>query len=446
MMPMMPVTSTRQTHDCLRAGNQPVRGLGSGQRKVLTSTYRKHRAVEFRKFLTQIDAEVPAELDVHRVLDNCGTHTKPRSSSWAAASAHRLAGGLLWLVRWSSSRVPPSAASAGWRGWPAAAVEKATDVGSRNQARGQNVAALLRGLDTSEVTYRSEAHSLAQLQGLTARIAKDGHALASEGVPLSVWGPDITTNRVSVSLTKRSERARSILDRRYESELLSVSMKPVPLARRTVDRYTDVSPYFAGDLIFRPVGGGYYEECTGGPNVTTQSGGTSYMITAAHCGPLNVTWYTNLDQEQTVGPENHRSFSNNGLDVALIKAPTAPWMWGNSTTYEVAGEVYPAKGTTVCYNGAITGLVCGVGVQKTDTCVTFGDGVAACHLTQFTKSSTTVCRPGDSGGPAGRVNKPASGQVLMAGSIVGANGTGETCWYQRIDATESAFNVKLQTG
>lgn len=314
-----------------------------------------------------------------------------------------------------------------------------------HQARGQHVAPLLKGLDTSEVAYRSEAHSLAQLQALTARIAKDEGRLASEGVALSVWGPDITTNRVRVSLTKPSGRARSILNGRYGPGILSVGMKPTPLGRRTADRYNDVSPYYAGDLIYRPVSGGY-EECTGGPNVTTQSGGTSYMITAAHCGSLNSTWYTNVNQQQTVGPMNHRSFSNNGLDVALIKTPTAAWMWDNSTTYKIAGEVYPAKGTTVCYNGAITGLVCGVGVQKTDTCVTFSDGITTCHLTQGTKSATTVCQAGDSGGPTGRVNKPASGQVLMAGSIVGATNANQTCFYQRIDATESAFNVKLQTG
>ena len=34
----------------------------------------RHRAVEFRAFLDQVEAAVPADLDVHLVLDNAATH------------------------------------------------------------------------------------------------------------------------------------------------------------------------------------------------------------------------------------------------------------------------------------------------------------------------------------------------------------------------------------
>lgn len=38
--------------------------------------YGRHRAAEFRKFLDEIEAAVPRQLEVHLVLDNCAT--RPR--------------------------------------------------------------------------------------------------------------------------------------------------------------------------------------------------------------------------------------------------------------------------------------------------------------------------------------------------------------------------------
>lgn len=83
VLPMMPAVAQRQTHDYLRAGTTSLfAALEVATGKVITSTYRKHRAIEFRKFLTVIDAEVPAEFDVHLVLDNYGTHKAPTVKKW----------------------------------------------------------------------------------------------------------------------------------------------------------------------------------------------------------------------------------------------------------------------------------------------------------------------------------------------------------------------------
>jgi len=42
----------------------------------------RHRAEEFRRFLNVIDASVPAELDVHVVLDNSCTQKTPSIQRW----------------------------------------------------------------------------------------------------------------------------------------------------------------------------------------------------------------------------------------------------------------------------------------------------------------------------------------------------------------------------
>jgi transposase len=53
--------------------------------KVIGSLHARHRAIEFKKFLARLDAEVPAELEVHLILDNYATHKIPAIQRWLAA-------------------------------------------------------------------------------------------------------------------------------------------------------------------------------------------------------------------------------------------------------------------------------------------------------------------------------------------------------------------------
>jgi transposase len=49
---------------------------------VLAEMTPRHRAEEFRRFLSLIDKSVPAHLDVHLVLDNSSTHKTPSIQRW----------------------------------------------------------------------------------------------------------------------------------------------------------------------------------------------------------------------------------------------------------------------------------------------------------------------------------------------------------------------------
>ena len=49
---------------------------------MISSLHRRHRAVEFKKFLQKIDNQVPDYLDVHLVCDNYGTHKTPAIGRW----------------------------------------------------------------------------------------------------------------------------------------------------------------------------------------------------------------------------------------------------------------------------------------------------------------------------------------------------------------------------
>jgi transposase len=51
---------------------------------VIGELHRRHRSIEFRKFLDTIEANVPADLDVHLAMDNYGTHKTVLIRRWLA--------------------------------------------------------------------------------------------------------------------------------------------------------------------------------------------------------------------------------------------------------------------------------------------------------------------------------------------------------------------------
>ena len=51
---------------------------------MIGKCYPRHRAAEFRKFLDEIEASVPRDLDVHLVMDNYATHKTALIRNWLA--------------------------------------------------------------------------------------------------------------------------------------------------------------------------------------------------------------------------------------------------------------------------------------------------------------------------------------------------------------------------
>lgn len=83
VLPLRPGTPERRTHDYVRNGTTNLYAaldLASG--KVITDLTARHRAIEFRKFLNLINRSVPADLDVHVIVDNSSTHKTPEVHRW----------------------------------------------------------------------------------------------------------------------------------------------------------------------------------------------------------------------------------------------------------------------------------------------------------------------------------------------------------------------------
>jgi len=85
VLPMRPGQLERRTHDYRRHGTTSLfAALEIATGKVIGQIHRRHRSLEFRKFLDTIDANVPDALDVHLVMDNSSTHKSPMIRNWFA--------------------------------------------------------------------------------------------------------------------------------------------------------------------------------------------------------------------------------------------------------------------------------------------------------------------------------------------------------------------------
>jgi transposase len=85
LLPLQPGQVERRTHDYKRHGTTSLfAALELKTSRLIGQLHRRHRSVEFRKFLDVIEAQVPASLDIHLIMDNYGTHKTATIRKWFA--------------------------------------------------------------------------------------------------------------------------------------------------------------------------------------------------------------------------------------------------------------------------------------------------------------------------------------------------------------------------
>ena len=83
LLPLRPGIPARQTHDYKRNGTTTLfAALSMLDGKVIGDCMPRHRHQEFIRFLQLINVQTPADLDLHLIVDNYGTHKHPRVQSW----------------------------------------------------------------------------------------------------------------------------------------------------------------------------------------------------------------------------------------------------------------------------------------------------------------------------------------------------------------------------
>ena len=85
VLPLRPGHAERRTHDDNRHGTTSLfAALAVKTGHVRGQIRRRHRAIACRAFLTALDVQVPADLDVHVIMDNDGTHKPALIRRWFA--------------------------------------------------------------------------------------------------------------------------------------------------------------------------------------------------------------------------------------------------------------------------------------------------------------------------------------------------------------------------
>ncbi len=85
LLPMRPGQAERRTHDYRRHGTTSLfAALDVKAGTIIGKCMPRHRAQEFRRFLDTVEKHVPADLDIHIVLDNASSHKTKLIRDWFA--------------------------------------------------------------------------------------------------------------------------------------------------------------------------------------------------------------------------------------------------------------------------------------------------------------------------------------------------------------------------
>ena len=85
ILPMRPGQTERRTPDYFRYGTTSLfAALDVKTGTVIGQCHRRHRSLEFRKFLDAIDQAVPQEFEIHLIIDNYSTHKSAMIRNWLA--------------------------------------------------------------------------------------------------------------------------------------------------------------------------------------------------------------------------------------------------------------------------------------------------------------------------------------------------------------------------
>jgi transposase len=82
-LPIKPGRCGTMTHDYVRNGTTTLfAALEVAEGKLIGTCMQRHRHQEWIKFLKLVDAQTPAELDLHLIADNYFTHKTPQVQRW----------------------------------------------------------------------------------------------------------------------------------------------------------------------------------------------------------------------------------------------------------------------------------------------------------------------------------------------------------------------------
>ncbi|MFD1044709.1 hypothetical protein ACFQ1S_03425 [Kibdelosporangium lantanae] len=216
------------------------------------------------------------------------------------------------------------------------------------------------------------------------------------------------------------------------------------LALVSLDWLDDTPRYFGGGAIKNNDGVGY---CTAGWSVT--AGGTSYMLTAGHCGRPGGTW-NNGSGNLYFGTAKYEVPEH---DLLLIQASVSGRMWDgarNALEFSkgVVGSDYNFPGEMLCTSGMVTRALCNFQTGdnfQASYCATDAYGHDECYYDLLLADQLDYLeagQPGDSGGPVFSLS--GTTHVIAEGIISGKRAS-RTLIFQDFVTAQRDFGISVLT-
>jgi hypothetical protein len=310
-------------------------------------------------------------------------------------------------------------------------------------------AAVTQARRTAPVHVTAAKYSAAELQAAGARIHQAVKAKGSSTIESIAYRPDgsgldvaeMPASEVAAFARVKGHRpvasATQVLADAHPAVSVHMVAGTGGLRLAAATRTADSAPWNGGDAWAAIRNGVARSQCTTGFGVHN-SGGSSWMLTAAHCATAPDVAYQGVVPSvslQYMGPVQNEVYNR---DLIIIN--TSSWHWifdgppNTTTTKNVTGWAYWSSGQLVCQSGYVSGTVCGISQDYsqdiTVSCSTPDSdndcgytiyGLIRCHQV----NGTTAARPGDSGGPVFTVNSTG----VTAKGITSA-GSGSEFYFQ----------------
>ena len=329
------------------------------------------------------------------------------------------------------------------------------------------------------VTYVKTSRSYDSLNSLNQHLMAQQARLAASGVNLAESWPDPSTGKVDVSITSPTPSDLSALSaasgasaanqpvtdaiyHRAAAALITADAGPGYVVENKYGttstasgRNNDTAPFYDGDQI---TGGQWGLLCTGGFAVTGNASGNTFMLTAGHCG--SGQWSTQAQVMGSTSPYGmywENGSTNDFQTIGPISGGALGYVWVSGGGVDpVTGQLLPAVGSDITFDGSVTGEVPGntvLAVNATDYNV-YASGNGTYYdvypvVQASNPNGSIICQPGDSGGPVfQRTPSPdmnAVGTIVAYVSIAGEPG-GSECSAEQIGTEEAYSNSSLITG
>ncbi|WP_157695523.1 chymotrypsin family serine protease [Nakamurella panacisegetis] len=285
------------------------------------------------------------------------------------------------------------------------------------------------------VHLETVAHSVADLQKVQDQISLDQAYWRSQGASMVQYGPDSSTNKISIVLNKYDSAIAAEIIARYGSDVVSVSTESMAYPSRRATRGSDFPPWSGGDLLIN------ISVICSGAFMFRDANGADFMLTAGHCGSNGDLFQNNT---RVVGHGSNSNFQDHGgYDSLLIPTGGVALVWGgnsNGTSRYVSGyNTSDSIGGKICVDGAVTGEVCNTLIQANGKCITFSDGVETCQLSICHNASAVTAVDGDSGGPVETLD--SNGNSLARGEIIGSTADKHTTYYTPVRYIMSLYHI-----